>query len=221
MATRQAYGLTDDVVTYATTRHAQASAQQGRPTGRQRRHPVARPDHRCPAFTSSSRGRTSTTPRPALDRPVTRSRRQPRDYVVAARNQPDRLIETSAMDQPALRYHHGNGFIASPAKPVRGTPTTPTRRRYPEFLASVSVRTARDLTGPAPIDQPRVYFGPVIPVRPLTTRSSEKDGADRNTTTRRHRDQELPYYGTGAYRSAMAGPHRVRRKCRANFFSPT
>ena len=89
-----------------------------------------------------------------------------RDYVVAARElNPDRLIDNQRdwINRHTV-YTHGNGFIASPANTVRGIANDPNQNGgYPEFLASVVGANGTVVSpGPAPLDQPRIYFGPVI-----------------------------------------------------------
>src|SRR5215475_7534978 len=122
-ATRQAYGLTADVVTYRDySGNAQATAQQvaaDRATTSNIR--LLDPTIVSPAFTQFQQGK---------------------NFV----------------------YTHGNGFIASPANTVRGIANDPNQSGgYPEFLASVVGANGSVISpGPAPLDQPRVYFGPVI-----------------------------------------------------------
>jgi len=93
-----------------------------------------------------------------------------RDFVVAARElNPDRLIDNQRdwINRHSV-YTHGNGFFASPANTVRGIANDPTQNGgYPEFEVSVvgpdgNVQSA----GPAPLQQPRIYFGPVIASHP-------------------------------------------------------
>ncbi|MBL7325015.1 UPF0182 family protein, partial [Escherichia coli] len=89
-----------------------------------------------------------------------------RDYVVAARElNPDRLIDNQRdwINRHTV-YTHGNGFIASPANTVRGIANDPNQNGgYPEFLVNVVGANGTVVSdGPAPLDQPRIYFGPVI-----------------------------------------------------------
>ena len=78
---------------------------------------------------------------------------------------PDRLIDNQRdwINRHTV-YTHGNGFIASPANTVRGIANDPNQNGgYPEFLASVVGANGSVVSpGPAPLDQPRIYFGPVI-----------------------------------------------------------
>ena len=125
-----------------------------------------------------------------------------RDYVVAARElNPDRLIDNQRdwINRHTV-YTHGNGFIASPANTVRGIANDPNQNGgYPEFLASVVGANGSVVSpGPAPLDQPRVYYGPVISNTAADYAIVGKTGADReydyetNTETKNY-----TYSGTG------------------------
>ena len=125
-----------------------------------------------------------------------------RDYVVAARElNPDRLIDNQRNWQNRHTvYTHGNGFIASPANTVRGVANDPNQNGgYPEFLASVVGANGSVVSpGPAPLDQPRIYFGPVIANTSDDYAIVGKSGADReydyetNTETKNY-----TYTGSG------------------------
>ena len=125
-----------------------------------------------------------------------------RDYVVAARElNPDRLIDNQRdwINRHTV-YTHGNGFIASPANTVRGIANDPNQNGgYPEFLASVVGANGSVVSpGPAPLDQPRIYFGPVIAGAADDYAIVGKNGADReydyetNTETKNY-----TYAGSG------------------------
>ena len=106
-----------------------------------------------------------------------------RDYVVAARElNPDRLIDNQRdwINRHTV-YTHGNGFIASPANTVRGIANDPNQNGgYPEFLASVVGANGSVVSdGPAPLDQPRIYFGPVIANASADYAIVGKNGTDR------------------------------------------
>jgi len=128
-----------------------------------------------------------------------------RDYVVAARElNPARLIDNQRdwINRHTV-YTHGNGFIASPANTVRGIANDPNQNGgYPEFLASVVGANGSVVSpGPAPLDQPRVYYGPVIASAPDDYAIVGKTGADReydyetNTETKNY-----TYTGVGGVR---------------------
>ena len=122
--------------------------------------------------------------------------------MVAARElNPDRLIDNQRdwINRHTV-YTHGNGFIASPANTVRGVANDPNQNGgYPEFLASVVGANGSVVSpGPAPLDQPRVYFGPVIASAADDYAIVGKNGADReydyetNTETKNY-----TYTGSG------------------------
>lgn len=170
MATRQAYGLvTGENVTYRDySGNAQTNAQQvaaDRATTSNIR--LLDPTIVSPAFTQFQQGKNFYyfPDQLSIDR-YNGPDGNLRDYVVAARElNPDRLIDNQRdWINRHFVYTHGNGFIASPANTVRGVANDPNQNGgYPEFLASVvGANGSVTSPGPAPLDQPRVYFGPVI-----------------------------------------------------------
>jgi uncharacterized membrane protein (UPF0182 family) len=168
-ATRQAYGLTSDAVTYRDySFNAQTTAQQvaaDRATTSNIR--LLDPTIVSPAFTQFQQGKNFYyfPDQLSIDR-YNGPDGNLRDFVVAARElNPDRLIDNQRdWINRHFVYTHGNGFIASPANTVRGIANDPNQNGgYPEFLASVVGANGSVISpGPAPLDQPRVYFGPVI-----------------------------------------------------------
>jgi uncharacterized membrane protein (UPF0182 family) len=185
-ATRQAYGLTDQVVTYRDySGNAQASAQEvaaDRATTSNIR--LLDPTIVAPAFTQFQQGKNFYffPDQLAIDR-YNGPDGNLRDYVVAARElNPDRLIDNQRdwINRHTV-YTHGNGFIASPANTVRGIANDPNQNGgYPEFLASVVGANGSVVSpGPAPLDQPRVYFGPVISNTAADYAIVGKNGTDR------------------------------------------
>jgi uncharacterized membrane protein (UPF0182 family) len=168
-ATRQAYGLTGDTVTYRDySGNAQTNAQQvaaDRATTSNIR--LLDPTIVSPAFTQFQQGKNFYTfpDQLSIDR-YNGPDGNLRDYVVAGRElNPDRLIDNQRdWINRHFVYTHGNGFIASPANTVRGIANDPNQNGgYPEFLASVVGANGSVVSpGPAPLDQPRIYFGPVI-----------------------------------------------------------
>ncbi len=204
-ATRQAYGLTDDIVTYRDySGNAQATAQQvasDRATTSNIR--LLDPTIVSPAFTQFQQGKNfyNFPDQLSIDR-YNGPDGNLRDFVVAARElNPDRLIDNQRdwINRHTV-YTHGNGFIASPANTVRGIANDPNQNGgYPEFLASVVGANGSVVSpGPAPLDQPRVYFGPVIASAAADYAIVGKNGADReydyetNTETKNY-----TYAGTG------------------------
>lgn len=125
-----------------------------------------------------------------------------RDYVVAARElNPDRLQDNQRdwINRHTV-YTHGNGFIASPANTVRGIANDPNQNGgYPEFLASVVGANGNVVSpGPAPLDQPRVYFGPVISNTAADYAIVGKNGADREYDYETNTEaKNYTYTGTG------------------------
>ncbi|OBJ36453.1 hypothetical protein A5630_07170 [Mycolicibacterium mucogenicum] len=204
-ATRDAYGLTGDSVTYRDySGNAPATAEQvaaDRATTSNIR--LLDPTIVGPAFTQFQQGKNfySFPDQLSIDR-YNGPDGKLRDFVVAARElNPDRLIDNQRdwINKHSV-YTHGNGFIASPANTVRGIANDPNQNGgYPEFLASVvGANGAAVSPGPAPLDQPRVYFGPVIASAPSDYAIVGKNGADReydyetNTETKNY-----TYGGTG------------------------
>ncbi|HJT92070.1 MAG TPA: UPF0182 family protein, partial [Mycobacterium sp.] len=204
-ATRQAYGLTDAVVTYRNYGgDAPATAQQvaaDRATTSNIR--LLDPNIVSPAFTQFQQGKNFYYFPDQLNIDRYRDRDgNLRDYVVAARElNPDRLIDNQRNWQNRHTvYTHGNGFIASPANTVRGVANDPNQNGgYPEFLASVVGANGSVVSpGPAPLDQPRIYFGPVIANTSDDYAIVGQSGADReydyetNTETKNY-----TYTGSG------------------------
>ncbi len=198
-ATRDAYGLTDKDVTYRDYQgNAQTTAQQvaaDRATTSNIR--LLDPTIVSPAFTQFQQGKNFYyfPDQLSIDR-YNGPDGNLRDYVVAARElNPDRLIDNQRdWINRHFVYTHGNGFIASPANTVRGVANDPNQNGgYPEFLASVVGANGSVISpGPAPLDQPRVYFGPVIAGTAADYAIVGKSGADReydyetNTATKNY-----------------------------------
>ena len=185
-ATRQAYGLTDDVVSYRNySGDSQTTAEQvasDRATTSNIR--LLDPTIISPAFTQFQQGKNFFyfPDQLSIDRYLDRDGNL-RDYVVAARElNPDRLIDNQRdwINRHTV-YTHGNGFIASPANTVRGIANDPNQNGgYPEFLVNVVGANGGVVSdGPARLDQPRVYFGPVIANTPADYAIVGKTGADR------------------------------------------
>lgn len=185
-ATRQAYGLTDQTVTYrdysgnAPTNAAQVAADRATTSNIR----VLDPNVVSPAFTQFQQGKNFYSFPEQLNMDRYRGRDGVmRDYVVAARElNPARLIDNQRdwINRHTV-FTHGNGFIASPANTVRGIANDPTAAGgYPEFLASVVGANGSVVSpGPAPLDQPRIYFGPVIASAPNDYAIVGKNGDDR------------------------------------------
>jgi uncharacterized membrane protein (UPF0182 family) len=186
-ATRQAYGLTDETVTYrnyeegGTPATAQEVASDRSTISNIR---LLDPNVVSPAFTQFQQGKNFYyfPDQLSIDRYTGRDGNL-RDYVVAARElNPDRLIDNQRdwINRHTV-YTHGNGFIASPANTVRGVANDPNQNGgYPEFLASVVGANSSVISpGPAPLDQPRIYYGPVIANTAADYSIVGSNGADR------------------------------------------
>lgn len=185
-ATRQAYGLTDDVVSYrdypgnAAATAAQVAADRATTSNIR----VLDPNIVSPAFTQFQQGKNFYYFPDQLN--MDRYRDDDgnlRDYVVAARElNPDRLIDNQRdwINRHSV-YTHGNGFIASPANTVRGVANDPNQNGgYPEFLSSVVGANGEVISpGPAPLAQPRIYYGPVIANTPADYAIVGENGAPR------------------------------------------
>jgi len=185
-ATRQAYGLTEDYVTYRdysanSSTTAQEVAADRATTSNIR---LLDPTIISPAFTQFQQGKNFYffPDQLSIDR-YQGPDGNLRDFVVAARElNPARLIDNQRdwINRHTV-FTHGNGFIASPANTVRGIANDPNQNGgYPEFLASVVGANGSVVSpGPAPLDQPRIYFGPVIADTSADYAIVGKNGADR------------------------------------------
>src|SRR4051812_41360291 len=204
-ATRQAYGLIGDTVMYRDySGNTQASAQQvaaDRATTSNIR--LLDPTIVGPAFTQFQQGKNFYyfPDQLSIDR-YNGPDGNLRDYVVAARElNPDRLIDNQRdWINRHFVYTHGNGFIASPANTVRGVANDPNQNGgYPEFLASVVGANGSVVSpGPAPLEQPRVYFGPVIAGTSDDYAIVGKSGNDREYDYETNTDtKNYTYGGTG------------------------
>src|ERR1700757_1027477 len=204
-ATRQAYGLTSDVVAYRNyTGDGQATAQQvasDRATTSNIR--LLDPTIISPAFTQFEQGKNFYyfQDQLSIDRYLDRNGAL-RDYVVAARElNLDRLIDNQRdwINRHTV-YTHGNGFIASPANTVRGIANDPNQNGgYPEFLVNVVGANGSVVSdGPAPLDQPRVYYGPVISNTSADYAIVGKNGVDREYDYETNTDtNNYTYTGSG------------------------
>lgn len=184
-ATRQAYGLTEESVTYrdysgnSPTDAKQVAADRATTSNIR----LLDPNVISPAFTQFQQGKNFYffPDQLSIDRYEVNGAL--RDFVVAARElNPARLIDNQRdwINRHTV-FTHGNGFIASPANTVRGIANDPNQNGgYPEFLASVVGANGSVVSpGPAPLDQPRIYFGPVIASAPDDYAIVGKNGTDR------------------------------------------
>src|SRR3984893_14352819 len=185
-STRQAYCFTSHVVSYRNyTGDGQATAQQvaaDRATTSNIR--LLDPTIISPAFTQFQQGKNFYffPDQLSIDRYLDRDGAL-RDYVVAARElNLDRLIDTQRdwINRHTV-YTHGNGFIASPANTVRGIANDPNQNGgYPEFLVNVVGANGSIVSeAPAQLDQPRIYYGPVLSNTSADYGIVGKNGNDR------------------------------------------
>ncbi|CAN5213561.1 UPF0182 family protein [soil metagenome] len=205
VATREAYGLTDKSVTYRDySGDAPTSPQQvasDRSTISNIR--LLDPTIVGPAFTQFQQGKNfySFPDQLSMDR-YTSADGNLRDFVVAARElNPDRLIDNQRdwINRHTV-YTHGNGFIASPANTVRGIANDPNQNGgYPEFLASVVGANGTVVSpGPAPLDQPRIYYGPIIASAAQDYAIVGSNGTDREYDYETNTDtKNYTYTGSG------------------------
>ena len=198
-ATRQAYGLTTDVVTYRNySGDSQATAQQvasDRATTSNIR--LLDPTIISPAFTQFQQGKNFYyfPDQLSIDRYLDHNGSL-RDYVVAARElNPDRLIDNQRdwINRHTV-YTHGNGFIASPANTVRGIANDPTQNGgYPEFLANVVGANGSVVSRRAGAAGPAAHL---LRARDLQYHRRLRDRREERRRPRirlrnQHRDQEL------------------------------
>ena len=195
-ATRQAYGLTRTSSYRDYTGNAPPTPSRWPPTGRPPQHPTPGPDDHQPGVHPVPAGQELLLlPRSALDRPLHQWRRLParlrggcpRAQPGPADRQPARLDQPPHRLHPRQRLHREPGQHGAQESPTTPTRTAATRSSWP----ASSGPTAASSPLPAPLDQPRVYFGPVIASAPTTTRSSAERQRPRVRLRDQHRDQEL------------------------------
>ncbi|MCB0984688.1 MAG: UPF0182 family protein, partial [Ilumatobacter sp.] len=168
-ATRQAYGLTPQYVEYREYGGGPSvtAEQIGRDSATVSNIRVLDPTIISPAFTQFNQGKNfySFPDQLSIDRYIVEG--QLRDFVVAARElNPTKLTENQRdwINRHSV-YTHGNGFIAAPANTVSRIANDPNQNGgYPVFQTRVigaNGKLSPDV-GPAPLEQPRIYFGPII-----------------------------------------------------------
>ena len=185
-ATREAYGLTDEDVTYIENwgtddaPEDEEADEVANDEGTISNIRLLDPDVLNPTFTQQQQLRNfyGFPEQLAVDRYETDG--ELRDYVVAAREiDPNALQENQSnwINRHTV-YTHGNGFIAAPANKVDevARDAGSARGGYPVYTISdlqtnqneQASKRAEELG--IKVDQPRIYFGPVI--------ASAQDGAD-------------------------------------------
>ncbi|WP_288873591.1 UPF0182 family protein [uncultured Corynebacterium sp.] len=180
-ATREAYGLTDDKVTYMENWGGNTSntdvAKDAATISNLR---LLDPDIISPTFTQNQQLRNfyGFPDQLAMDRYEVDG--QMRDYVVAAREMDPNALSENQRDwiNRHTVYTHGNGFVAAQANTVdeAAQDAGSTRGGLPIFTVSdLQANAAAKESGEAEelgikVEEPRIYFGPVI--------ASAQDGLD-------------------------------------------
>ena len=181
-ATREAYGLTDDKVTYENNWGAEKTddSEVGNDSATISNLRLLDPDILGPTFTQNQQLKNfyGFPDSLAMDRYTVDG--ELRDYVVAARELDPNALQENQKDwlNRHTVYTHGNGFVAAQASIVdeAAQDAGSTRGGLPVFTVSdlqanenaAEKKDAEDLG--IRVDQPRVYYGPVI--------SSAEDGLD-------------------------------------------
>ena len=181
-ATREAYGLTDDKVTYENNWGAENTddSEVGNDSATISNIRLLDPDILGPTFTQNQQLKNfyGFPDSLAMDRYTVDG--ELRDYVVAARELDPNALQENQKDwlNRHTVYTHGNGFVAAQASIVdeAAQDAGSTRGGLPVFTVSdlqanenaAEKKDAEDLG--IRVDQPRVYYGPVI--------ASAEDGLD-------------------------------------------
>ena len=181
-ATREAYGLTDDKVTYEHNWGAESTddAKVGEDSATISNIRLLDPEILGPTFTQNQQLKNfyGFSDSLAMDRYTVDG--ELRDYVVAARELDPKALQENQKDwlNRHTVYTHGNGFVAAQASIVdeAAQDAGSTRGGLPVFTVSdlqanenaAEKKDAEELG--IRVDQPRVYYGPVI--------ASAEDGLD-------------------------------------------
>ncbi|AKK10556.1 UPF0182 family protein [Corynebacterium uterequi] len=180
-ATRYAYGVTNDEVTYlrdwGAGEEPDEKVAEDRPTIANLR--LLDPDIVAPTFTQMQQLRNFYGFPDTLQMDRYEVDGQMRDFVVAARELDPNALRENQLDwiNRHTVYTHGNGFVAARANTVDEAPQEAgsTRGGFPVYtvsdlqtMAAAEESEAEELG--IKVDQPRIYYGPVI--------ASAADGAD-------------------------------------------
>lgn len=183
-ATRQAYGLTDDKVSYVDYKGSQTKDPGSVPADQQTIANIRLLDPNLLTQTFIQRQQLQNFygfPDPLdIDRYTINGEKQ--DYIVAARELVPQNLSGNQTDwiNKHTVYTHGDGFVASPANRVNVAPPKETQQAatgagassssggygYPVFNVG-DKSTVSDLFTPKdrqaiPVDQPRIYYGEMI-----------------------------------------------------------
>ncbi|MGW0175499.1 UPF0182 family protein [Rhodococcus sp. NPDC003322] len=169
-ATRQAYGISDDKVTYQPYSGDGTKAPQDVPadvtTIANAR--LLDPNVLSPTFTQQQQRQNFYGFPPTLDIDRYDLGGEKRDYVVAARELSPNNLQGNQTDwiNKHTVYTHGDGLVAAPANRVTAPVLDPTQDTsnnagYPIYTVS-DIASQQQGTQVIKVDQPRVYFGEVI-----------------------------------------------------------
>lgn len=170
-ATREAYGITNDQVTYEDYPGYGTKAPRDVPAD-QTTIANARlldPNLLSPTFTQQQQLKNFYGFPPALDIDRYDVDGQKRDYVVAARELSPRSLTGNQTDwiNRHTVYTHGNGFVAAPANQVNAAASNSAEEAansnsgYPVYTVS-DIASQQAGNQVIPVEQPRIYFGEVI-----------------------------------------------------------
>ena len=170
-ATREAYGITDEQVTYqdypgySTKSPRDIPADQTTIANARLLDPVLL----SPTFTQQQQLKNFYGFPPALDIDRYQVDGEKRDYVVAARELAPRSLTGNQTDwiNRHTVYTHGNGFVAAPANKVNAAASNSAEEAansnsgYPVYTVS-DIASQQAGNQVIPVDQPRIYYGEVI-----------------------------------------------------------
>ncbi|CRK51523.1 conserved membrane hypothetical protein [Rhodococcus sp. RD6.2] len=170
-ATREAYGITDEQVTYQDYPGYSTKSPRDIPAD-QTTIANARlldPGLLSPTFTQQQQLKNFYGFPPALDIDRYKVDGEKRDYVVAARELAPRSLTGNQTDwiNRHTVYTHGNGFVAAPANKVNAAASNSAEEAansnsgYPVYTVS-DIASQQAGNQVIPVDQPRIYYGEVI-----------------------------------------------------------
>ncbi len=170
-ATREAYGITDEQVTYQDYPGYSTKSPRDIPAD-QTTIANARlldPGLLSPTFTQQQQLKNFYGFPPALDIDRYQVEGEKRDYVVAARELAPRSLTGNQTDwiNRHTVYTHGNGFVAAPANKVNAAASNSAEEAansnsgYPVYTVS-DIASQQAGNQVIPVDQPRIYYGEVI-----------------------------------------------------------
>lgn len=169
-ATRQAYGISDDKVTYEPYSGDATKAPRDVPAdlATVANARLLDPNVLSPTFTQQQQRQNFYGFPPTLDIDRYELGGELRDYVVAARElSPNNLQgnQTDWINKHSV-FTHGDGLVAAPANRVTAPVLDPTQDTsnnagYPIYTVS-DIASQQNGTQVIKVDQPRIYFGEVI-----------------------------------------------------------